>query len=251
MELTGRERAQNRTLTKEPARAWGGLDPIAKIASVAVVDGPAVCPSCLIVSRLVHISDRDALTATEASIIPSMAVGDVLRKAQCILCTAAEIPTVRAQEAHAGHIWFLIGDTADTIPPQAALNQHFWTAIANHSPRQRAAARNNLLELAASKAFGGLQLPHLVISTEERTWLMGAMRKALGEDAGAILGEEAMRAFIDQLGVPLLVRSRIPKPKWAPNVRFMPTPDGIEAYRKLFIVPVSAAPEAPAHRRGK
>ena len=208
---------------------------MAQVATYATVPESAVCPSCYIVSTLINISERDAALVTMRNMIPAGTVGEVMRKAKCILCTAAEVPSIRVQEAAAGHIWFLIGDSVDEIPPQAALNQHFWTAIANSSRRQRAAARNQLLELVASSAFGCLHLPHLAISVEERTWLMGEMQKGLGDDAGSALGAEAVQAFIDQFGVPLIINKRNPTPDWATKVRFIPTPEGVEAYRMHFL----------------
>ena len=107
--LTGRSRAQNKGTSRGPARAWGGDDPITRIASIESITEPAVCPDCHIMSKLVHLSGSAIAATTEQSMIPCMVMEDVLRKTRCILCTIADNAVVRAQEAHAGHIWFLIG----------------------------------------------------------------------------------------------------------------------------------------------
>lgn len=179
-----------------------------------------------------------------------MAPGNTLRKARCVLCAAAEFPAVRNQEAATGHIWFLIGDPLDGAPPQSALNQHWWGAISNASPRTRAAARRQLLEMAASRAFGTLRLPHLQISAEERAWLIDQLHRSLGDDSSALLGEETIQAFTDQWGVTLLLEQRKPAPQWSSHVRFVPTPSGVEAYRQLLLLPEAIAPDRPGHRRG-
>jgi len=233
--LTGRSRAQNKGTSRGPARAWGGDDPITRIASIESISEPAVCPDCHIMSKLVHLSGSAIAATTEQSMIPCMVMEDVLRKTRCILCTIADNAVVRAQEAHAGHIWFLIGDASDENPPeQQALNQHYWSVVAHPLPRHRLAARQHILELAASKGFGTLVLPHMSIAEEERQWLLSEMRNSLGNTVLSVLGVEAINAFIDQYGVPLLMAKRSPRPEWIHRVRFVPTPEGIETYNSMY-----------------
>ncbi len=235
--LPGLARAQNRGLTKEPIRGWGGEDPIAKIAAVESLTEQAVCPDCHILSKLVHLSGKAILAQGEVSIIPCNLVSDVLRKSKCILCTISGNAVVRSQEAMAGHIWFLIGDSTDECPPpQEALNQHYWSVIAQPLPRHRLAARNHILDLAASKAFGSLHLPHTCITKEEREWLISEMTRAFGPSVHECFDEESRSAFIDQYGVSLLMSRRTPKPEWMARVRFVPTPEGVEAFRGIYLV---------------
>jgi len=234
MDITGRGRAQTKTLTKTPSRAWSGDDALARVASIIEVSEPAMCPGCRVISRLVHISTAAALLETQTNIVPCHVPGEVVSQARCILCACASSPVVQTQEAHAGHIWFLIGEDDDT-PPQEVLNQHYWAVIEGPTLKHRASARRQILDMAASKEFGGLALPHEVIATDERNFILQEFRKIMGDEAHR-MGDKELAAFGDQFGIPLLLRNFKPKPIWGDRVRFVPTPEGVESYRAEYRV---------------
>jgi len=79
-----------------------------------------------------------------------------------------------------------------------------------------------------------LVLPHMSIAEEERQWLLSEMRSSLGNTVLSVLGIEAINAFIDQYGVPLLMAKRSPRPEWIHRVRFVPTPEGVETYNSMY-----------------
>lgn len=242
MDSPGRQRAQSIRRDRSIERAWSGAEPLAQIASVAAISEPAVCPSCAVVSRMVHLSMEASLAEIQRTLIPGHSAGKVLRQASCILCTIAVNPVVRTQEAFAGHIWFLIGEEhGDEQPPsQSDLNQHLWGVIEHPTPRHRAAARRQILELAATEAFGRLRLPHQVITGDEQRWLLDRIRQDMGADAPELLGEEGLQAVFGQFGVPSLVQDRRPTPAWKARVRFVPTPEGVERYRLKYAASAQA-----------
>lgn len=238
MDISGRGRAQTKPLLKRPARGWSADDPLCRVASNIEVAEAATCPGCRVVSRLVHISTQAALLETQTNLVPCYTPSDVLRQARCILCACAASPVVQTQEAHSGHIWFLIGEDDDT-PPQEVLNQHYWAVIEGPTWKHRASARRQILEMAATKAFGGLALPHEILSAEEKTFVLQDFRRAMGDESHR-MGEPEIAAFADQFGIPLLLNRFRPRPSWADRVRFVPTPEGVEAYRAEFRVVVEA-----------
>lgn len=239
MDITGRGRAQTKTLTKAPSRAWAGDDAVAKVASIIEVSEPAMCPGCRVVSRLVHLSTTASLLEVQTNLVPCHVPGEVINQARCILCALASSAVVQTQEAHAGHIWFLIGEDDDT-PPQEVLNQYYWAVIEGPTWKHRASARRQILDMAATKEFGGLALPHEVISPAEKAHILGEFRKIMGDEAHR-MGEQEIAAFGDQFGIPLLLRSFTPKPTWAKRVRFVPTPEGVETYRTVYRVAALSA----------
>lgn len=231
-----RTRAQPMGRTRTLERGYSGEEFLSRVSATASLTEPALCPGCSVLATLLKPSTQALLAAIEITTLPAMAPSLALQESYCILCSIERNSVIRVQEAHAGHIWFLIGSDADHPPlPQAILNRHLWAVINGMTPKQRAASRRTILDLAASDEFGRLQLPHLVATQEERLWLDGHMRLELGPEAPSLLGVKGFEAAMAQFGVSALLSQQSGlSPRWKDRVRFVPTPEGVEAFRFLL-----------------